>query len=67
MTDRPDPLAFARLLRRRYPFMVYLSEAVACPFCQVPAGEPCQTRTGGSPDFPHSDRTVAFEAEVNRG
>lgn len=51
----------ARLLRRRFPHMTFLAEAIPCPYCQAPVGEPCKTRTGGSTSFPHTARFEDFD------
>lgn len=58
-----NPIIYARLLKRQYPHMTHLSEAVPCPFCAADAGEPCRTKTGGT-SYPHSDRGHAFTVEA---
>jgi hypothetical protein len=40
--------------------------AVACPFCDAAAGEPCRRPSGQHTSEPHSDRTRAAQAEVAR-
>jgi hypothetical protein len=60
------PIDLARLLRRKCPQMTYLVEAVACPFCEAEPGATCVTKGGRRSDYPHSDRTLAFDAEVTR-
>lgn len=63
--DAPLALALAIRLKQRYPHMSFLWEAVPCRYCNMPVGIPCQTRTGGSTSYPHSDRVGDFSWHVN--
>jgi hypothetical protein len=59
-----DPLVHAKLLKRQYPAMTFLWEAVPCRYCNMPAGIPCVTRSGASTSYPHSDRVDDFQREM---
>ena len=59
-----ETLALARLIKRRHPRMNHLWEAVECPFCHAPVGDPCHTSTGRRADTSHGGRIDTFNAEM---
>ena len=56
-----SPLVMARMLKRQYPNMDHLWEAIECPYCHAPPGEPCKTKKGRSADMSHMARIDGFK------
>jgi hypothetical protein len=60
VSDLPT-IALVRTLKRRHPHMSYLWEAIECPYCHAPVGEPCKTKRGTPTDMSHMGRIDEFK------